>query len=99
MLLLSEYEGFGLPVLEAQAHRMPVLCSDIPVFREVLADSAYFIDTSLDEAAVRSIIGVLSDPAVLRQYARDSVVNIQRFSWKDMSAQTLGLYQRFLDPH
>ncbi|WP_373399039.1 glycosyltransferase [Algoriphagus halophilus] len=40
-LLLSEYEGFGLPVLESQAFLKPVLCSDIPVFRENLNGSAF----------------------------------------------------------
>lgn len=37
-------EGFGLPVVEALVHGLPVLCSDIPVFREVGGQVPEFID-------------------------------------------------------
>lgn len=40
----SRYEGFGLPILEAMHLGTPVLCSDIPVFREVAADAALYFD-------------------------------------------------------
>src|SRR5690606_26418070 len=40
LLFPSEYEGFGLPLLEAQAAGVAVVCSDIPVFREVAGDGA-----------------------------------------------------------
>jgi mannosylglucosylglycerate synthase len=42
VLLTSESEGFGLPVLEAGLARVPVVCSDLDVFREVAAGDAYF---------------------------------------------------------
>ncbi|HCN30831.1 MAG TPA: hypothetical protein DIT64_19350 [Verrucomicrobiales bacterium] len=38
----STGEGFGLPLLEAAAHRLPVWCSDLPAHREVLGDGAHF---------------------------------------------------------
>ena len=37
-------EGFGLPPLEAMAAKLPVVCSDIPVLREVCGDAALYID-------------------------------------------------------
>ena len=39
----SVYEGFGLPLVEAMAAGTPLVCSDIPVFREVAADAAIFV--------------------------------------------------------
>ena len=42
VLLPSEREGFGLPVVEAMACGTPVLCSDLPVLREVAADAAEY---------------------------------------------------------
>jgi glycosyltransferase involved in cell wall biosynthesis len=41
VLLTSESEGFGLPVLEAGLMRVPVVCSDLDVFREVAGDAAW----------------------------------------------------------
>ena len=38
----SLYEGFGIPIIEAQFSNCPVLCSDIPVFREIAGNSAEF---------------------------------------------------------
>ncbi|MFO1025156.1 MAG: glycosyltransferase family 1 protein [Acetobacteraceae bacterium] len=43
LIIASEIEGFGLPVVEAFQYGLPVLCSDIPVFREIAGDrAAYF---------------------------------------------------------
>lgn len=47
VLVASEGEGFGLPLIEAAQHEKPLLCRDIPVFREVAGDHAtYFHGTS-----------------------------------------------------
>ncbi|MES2297866.1 MAG: glycosyltransferase [Pseudomonadota bacterium] len=42
LLAPSEGEGFGLPLIEAARHRMPVIARDIPVFREIAQDHAYY---------------------------------------------------------
>jgi glycosyltransferase involved in cell wall biosynthesis len=48
-------EGYGLPLIEAAAHGLPVLARDIPVFREVGGDSAYYFD-AIDGAALAGAI-------------------------------------------
>lgn len=40
----SLFEGFGIPIIEALSFRKPVLCSDIPVLREISLDSCTFIE-------------------------------------------------------
>jgi glycosyltransferase involved in cell wall biosynthesis len=52
----STGEGFGLPLLEAVAHRLPVWCSDLPVHREVLGTLAQFFDPGADPVAVSARI-------------------------------------------
>lgn len=46
LIIASEIEGFGLPVAEAFQRGLPVLCSDIPVFREIAEGKATFFDLS-----------------------------------------------------
>lgn len=43
-IISSKHEGFGIAPLEAMAKGLPVLASDIPVFREVISDNALFFD-------------------------------------------------------
>jgi alpha-1,2-rhamnosyltransferase len=57
LVIASEIEGFGLPVVEAFQRGLPVMCSDIPVFREIADGRATFFG--------------LSDPAELTQALDD----------------------------
>lgn len=42
LIAASEGEGFGLPLIEAAQHKLPIIARDIPVFREVAGDNAYY---------------------------------------------------------
>lgn len=46
-LIAASYgEGFGLPLIEAAQHKIPVIARNIPVFREVAGDHAYYFDAN-----------------------------------------------------
>lgn len=52
LLAASEGEGFGLPLIEAAQHKLPIIARDLPVFREVAAEHAfYFSGTAPDDLA------------------------------------------------
>ena len=51
-------EGFGLPVIEAQAAGTPVACSDIPALREAAGDAAVFFDPH-DAASIAGAVNAL----------------------------------------
>jgi glycosyltransferase involved in cell wall biosynthesis len=55
-------EGFGLPPLEAMASGVPVVCSDIPVFREVYGDAVRYVDPARPESIAAGIRKVLNEP-------------------------------------
>ena len=42
LIAASEGEGFGLPLIEAAKHKLPIIARDIPVFREVAGDHAFY---------------------------------------------------------
>ena len=50
LLSASEAEGFGLPLIEAAQHRLPLIVRDIPVFREVAGPHAFYFDAKTPEA-------------------------------------------------
>jgi glycosyltransferase involved in cell wall biosynthesis len=56
LLAASEGEGFGLPLVEAAQHGLPIVARDLPVFREVAGDHAYYFSglTADDLAAAIS---------------------------------------------
>ena len=43
LVLPSASEGFGLPMLEAAVARLPIVCTDLPVLREVVGPAATFV--------------------------------------------------------
>jgi len=63
-------EGFGLPPLEAMASGVPVVCSDIPVFREVYGDAVGYVDPNLPESIAEGVRKVLSDPGLRTRLVR-----------------------------
>jgi glycosyltransferase involved in cell wall biosynthesis len=44
LIAASHGEGFGLPLIEAARHKLPVIARDLPVFREVAGEHAYYFD-------------------------------------------------------
>lgn len=55
-LIAASYgEGFCLPVIEAARHKLPVIARDIPVFRELAKDCAYYFETISPKELAKSI--------------------------------------------
>ena len=60
LIMPSLAEGFGVPIIEALAANTPVLCSDIPVFREVAGELADYFDPFSTESICASVTRELS---------------------------------------
>jgi glycosyltransferase involved in cell wall biosynthesis len=88
----SLLEGFGLPILEAQANRCPLVCSDIPVFREVAADGGIYFDPRLGESLARAVAAA-GDVAARRRLVEAGSANLGRFSWDRAAQKTLAVYE------
>jgi len=77
----SIYEGFGLPLIEAQASGCPVLASDIPVYKEVLGDSAVFFKNGSKYDFIDKII-YISNKKNRVEYIDKGFKNIKKYSWR-----------------
>ena len=55
LIAASEGEGFGLPLIEAAQHRLPILARDIPVFREIAGEHASFFKGRTPEALAGAV--------------------------------------------
>jgi glycosyltransferase involved in cell wall biosynthesis len=78
----SQFEGYGLPVLEAMASGCPVICSDSTSLPELVEDAALQIDPFDVEDLVRSMELVWEDVAVRRQLSRAGRRRAAEFSWQ-----------------
>jgi glycosyltransferase involved in cell wall biosynthesis len=64
VVLPSRSEGFGLPVAEAGLHRVPVVCSDLPVFRELGREDVRYVSLDAGPGAFgAAVLEVLEQPA------------------------------------
>lgn len=96
VVLLSEYEGFGLPLIEAQASGTPVICSDIPVFREVAGDSAFFIQEQWNATEAAAVLApLLQQTGASGELTTKGFDNLARYSWQKFAAQMLQVYNHF----
>lgn len=93
VVLLSRYEGFGLPVLEAQGMGVPVLCSDLPVLQEVGGDGAVYVDRENMELLASSLFEFITDLNYRKKMAARAHENMQRFSWVKAAQETLNVYR------
>lgn len=83
LIAASEGEGFGLPLIEAARHNVPVIARDIPVFREVGGDGAYYF--AADTPA--KLAQALQDWMALPSEHRPDCTKIKSQTWKDSADQ------------
>ncbi|WP_285242951.1 glycosyltransferase family 1 protein [Pseudarthrobacter sp. fls2-241-R2A-127] len=86
LVSLSRAEGYGLPLVEAMAVGTPVIASDIPIFREVGADAALYVDPGSPEQFARAVTQ-LRDERHWQDMSRRSVARAAEFSWDESARQ------------
>lgn len=95
-LFPSLYEGFGLPVLEAMACRVPVLCSDIPALAEVTAGACWRLPPQDEEAWLRAVEILWHEDTAREAWAEKALARAAEFSWPKTAALTVKAYHQAL---
>ena len=96
LVLPSFAEGFGLPVLEAQAAGTPVVCSDLPALRETAGDAAVFFDPHDVASMVAALTSLLSDEEKRDLLRKRGGERAKAFSWRHAAERTARVYEDVL---
>jgi glycosyltransferase involved in cell wall biosynthesis len=96
LVLPSLAEGFGFPVLEAMACGTPVLCSDLPVLREVAGEAALYFDPLQPEAIAAALSRALASRELRAELGTRGLARAAEFTWARAAASTLAVYASVL---
>ncbi|MBX3475402.1 MAG: glycosyltransferase [Planctomycetes bacterium] len=97
LAFVSMYEGFGMPILEAQACGLPVVTSARAPMDWVAGNGALLIDPT-DESAIRAgLLAAMDDEQQRRQLVEAGLLNVQRFAPAAIAAHYAAIYRELAD--
>jgi glycosyltransferase involved in cell wall biosynthesis len=96
LALLSHYEGFGLPILEAMAAGKPVVAADNSSLAEVGGPAAIYVQAEQPEMAAAALRQMLTDRAMRASCIAAGLERARQFSWERCASATLSLYHEAL---
>lgn len=97
LIFPSTVEGFGLPVIEAQACGCPVVTSNCSTLPEVAGTGAFFVDPYSIVSIKEGIENVLHDDKLRKVLINNGCENIKRFNWDVISSKYKELYKKVYD--
>lgn len=86
LLMASEGEGFGLPLIEAARHGLPIIARDLPVFREVADDHAFYFSGNKGEDLAEALFSWLN---LFKQGQHPASDDICWLTWEQSTQQLL----------
>lgn len=87
LIAASEDEGFGLPLIEAAQHQLPIIARDIPVFREVAGDYAYYFNNAYESNNLTNTIKNWLKLYTMDTYPKSD--NMPWFTWKESALEII----------
>jgi glycosyltransferase involved in cell wall biosynthesis len=90
----SFYEGFGLPVAQALAARVPIVTSKTSSLTEVARDGALLVDPKDPDAIAEAITRLLESEADRNKLAGYGRASAERFRWEKCAEQSLAFFRR-----
>lgn len=97
LIFASTYEGFGMPILEANATGRPVITSNILSMPEVAGNAACLVNPFDVKDIKKGILKVIKDDNYRESLIYNGYINAKRFNPKNIADQYINLYKEILD--
>ncbi|WP_312871882.1 glycosyltransferase family 4 protein [Amycolatopsis acididurans] len=95
LVLPSRDEGFGLPVLEAMACDVPVVCTDVPALREISGGYAHLVPHGDVDALVHALGEAMAEPRAASRSAQRRA-HAAGYTWRRCADATVSAYRKAL---
>lgn len=92
-VLPSTYEGFGIPAIESMKTGTPVIVSNIPPFKEVVANSGLIIDPHNQSDLCQKMIDIL-DSKTRQKYSKLGKIQADKFTWESTAKSVLSVFEK-----
>jgi glycosyltransferase involved in cell wall biosynthesis len=93
----SEYEGFGLPVLESYSYKTPTIVAKNSSLVEVAGDGALYFPTKDSNALCDQMQNLVSNKKVRSEQIKHGTQQLKNFSWQKCAKETLNTYLEVLN--
>jgi len=94
LILISLYEGFGFPVLEAMSYGTPVVCSNVSSLPEIAGEAAILVDPTSNAKIEAGLLKVLSlSPQEKRYFQEKGLIQAKKFTWQKAAEKTLAIIE------
>lgn len=90
----SIYEGFGIPILEAFASKVPVLLANASCFPEVAGDAAMYFEIDNMHSLQQQVEALLNDSTLRNIMIEKGLMQLSKYSWDKCAADTLETYKK-----
>lgn len=92
----SLYEGFGMPIVEAMAHGMPIVTSNTTSIPEVIGGAGVLVDPTDVNGMAATVAEVLADPRLRDGLRQRALQRAREFSWEVCARKTAEVFERAL---
>ena len=89
-------EGFGIPIIESFINKCPVICSDIPVFREIAQNSVNYFDQKEIESSSEVLENTILSSKEKNTLKEKGYAQSKKSTWEKCTEETLSVYKNFL---
>lgn len=94
LLFPSTYEGFGLPIIEAQKVGRPVITSSMSPMREVASDGALFVDPFSVDSIRIGVLTIINDDLIRKDLIRKGATNVEKYQAETVATAYLNIYKK-----